>query len=685
MKRDFTSVGLQWVVATDRRLISVIALLALAVCLVLALGAVGGAQPANETTEHEHPDEAEDEGDEGAVSEWLQGQLDDRLGESSVQLNEGQYDGAREAVGDEYDELLSNYAEVENASEEDDERRSAEELEEVRDNQRNLTDEVESYDQTYEEYEQAVEDGDEDRARELARELDDLAASIEERSERTDEAYERSEEETGSDRSSERESVEDVRSEIDSRHSEVREEQFLETELEVESDRTEVSFTDPVTLTGTVTTEEGDPVANEPIGLAIDEQRMTTTTDMTGSFTVDYRPTVLPLNTSTIDVEYVPERGSPYGGSNTSVPISVTQVDSTTEIDDHTETAAFGDDLVVNGTVSADGTEADAVPVLLAIDGEEYDRTETTENGTFSLNTSLPADVPAGDADVRVLTDLDERALANSEAAVPVEVTETPGVLEVRAEPTGEEGAIVAGELTTGGGEPLSEQTIEIDVDGERTTVETGEEGTFERTVTLPEDQSSVTVTVSYADSGSNIEDVEESMTLEREGVGPAGSIDGMFGAYDLPASTEVLGVGLLVTLLGLTLVVGLVRYVRLKRNVDADRDSGRIGSPVGTPTDGAAARALLSLARERLETGETDRAIELAYTAARLALGRGPSEAQTHWEFYEKCLSDGLTDDERRRLESLTENFETAAFAPWSSSETEANESIGNSDRFVE
>ena len=639
----------------------------------------------NETSEHERPEEAEDESEEGAVSEWLSGQLDERLGESAVQLSEGQYDAAREQVGDEYDEDLERYAELEDeVDDEDDERRSAGEFEEARDNQRNITADVESYDRTYEEYQEAVEEGDGETARELARDLDELADSIDEGSQRADEELDRIETETDRDVSMARDSIDSVSSDVESRQSEVREQEFEGTELSVEGDPTAISFSEPMTLSGTVTTEDGEPVANEPIALEIEGQRIEANTSQIGSFSVSYRPTVLPLETTELDVEYVPPRGSPYDGSNASVDVEVEQVDSEIEATEYNETVAFEDNLTVDGTVSAEEVPADAVPVSLIIEGEEYASGETDDDGTFALNATLPANVSLEEPDIRVVTDLEERALANSETDVPVRIEETPSVLEMRVEPTGEHGAIVGGELTTVEGVPVADQTIVIDVEGEETTVETTERGAFEQSITLPDDRTSATVTVTYADSSSNIEDAEESVTIDLGEGGATGFVGSLFEGVPFSVSVESLGLFVLIVLGSVALTVGAYRLYQFRRARGADGTGHRSGSR-GSVSDTGAIRVLLSLARDRLGEGETDRAVELAYVAARLGFGHGPSESQTHWEFYDSCLSGGFSTEELRILESLTTHYEVAVFAPERSQESAANEALRDAERLAE
>ena len=654
----------------------------LAVCLLGLVGLPGVADEGNETVHHEHPAEAEGEADESELADWLQGELDEQLGESSVLLDQREYDAARTVIGDEYDDVLGRYAEVEESDDdEDDERRSAEEYEEARDNQRELVDDVEQYDRTYEEYREAVDEGDTERARELARELDELSASVDERSERADEGYERSEEESDRDTSEERESVENVRQDVEDRHGEIEDVEFIDTVLSVDADSETTSFDDPLGLSGTVTTDDGDPVANEPITLFFADQTVNTTTGADGSFTADYRPTLIPQNTTELEIEFVPEPGSEYAGSETTIPITIEQSSPTVEVTDHTESAAFGDDLFANGTVTVDDEPIGSVPVVLIIEDEVHDQTTTDGDGTFSVNDSLPAGVPAEDADLRVATELEDQALSNAEADVPVEIETTPSALELEVEPVEDNGAILTGTLSTADGESLEGQPIEIAIDDETTEIETDGDGAFERSLTLPEGESAVTITVTYENPESNIEGIEESITIEL-GDDDAGPLQGVIGGYDGPVSLDVLALGLFATVGGLVLAVGLLR-----RQFARGEGGSGAGDGSNEPSTIESIRLLLSLSRERLWGGEPDHAIRLAYAAARLAVG-GPSRArrsQTHWEFYEESTSEGLSEPERRRLASLTSRFERAAFSPEASPETDANDAVEDAERFTE
>ena len=660
-------------------------LLLASLSLIVAMGAVGVAEEVDNDSSptHEDPDEAAGEGDAEAAADWLRDRLERSLGESSIHIEQGEYDAASEAVGDEYNETLSRFVEVSGETGREEDAEAAEELESAGEDQRQLSKDIEEYDRTYEEYQEAVEAGDTERARDLARDLEELSESIEERSESLDESYDRIDQASDRDVSEQREATERVRSDVESRQQEIRDAEFLATELEVEGTPTEISFTDPMDLSGTLVTEEGDPVANEPITLEIDGQNVTTTTDANGGFTATYRPTVLPLDATQIDVEYVPDPGSPYGTSSASLPVSVEQTDSELEITESTDTVAFDGNVTVEGSVSADGTGADGVPVTVLVDDEPIGEGRTLEDGTFVGNGTLPANVSAGEADVEVVTDLENAALAESSDTTTVTIEETPSELTMTVEPFDDRTIYVGGRLTTADGTALEEQTIELDVAGETTTVETDEDGEYEATVALPDDASgSVTVVATYADAGTNVGDSTAEVSIDvgddTSGLASLGVLGSVIAGLEI--RDLVLGAGVLVSLVVLGLAVRRARWGK-----GGASKNGALGRPMGRDsesTDGFVDQ--LRSARRRLGFGEYDRAVEIAYAAVRAGINRGGPDGRTHWEFYEGCRSNGLSPEDVDRLGSITERFEHAAFAPYGLSEEEANSAVADAERLL-
>ncbi|MFC7008581.1 hypothetical protein [Halalkalicoccus salilacus] len=68
-------------------------------------------------------------------------------------------------------------------------------------------------------------------------------------------------------------------------------------------------------LEGRLVTETGEPIANQEVAFAIGEQTVTTTTDDDGAFSLTYRPTTLPLETSSLEIQYEPAASTEYARS----------------------------------------------------------------------------------------------------------------------------------------------------------------------------------------------------------------------------------------------------------------------------------------------------------------------------------------------------------------------------------
>jgi hypothetical protein len=128
----------------------------------------------------------------------------------------------------------------------------------------------------------------------------------------------------------------------------------------------------------------------------------------------------------------------------------------------------------------------------------------------------------------------------------------------------------------------------------------------------------------------------------------------------------------------GAAVVVGLVAIGLWRRRrtdegettVAADDHDGAADGETATDTGETNASGDLApgeAARDRLEAGDPDAAVELAYLDLRSQLLEklAIDGARTHWEFLEGCRSDGLDEDRLAALETVTETYEDAAFAP--------------------
>lgn len=675
----------------NRRVLTLVVL-----TLCVSLVAVGGLAPldvaaqdedTNETetdAPHAHPDETSAEGDSERVANWLQQRLSGSLGDSTVHLNEGQYDQAREALGDDYDGHLAQYAEV--SSEEE-----AEQFEEAQGNQTALIDGVEEYDETYEEYEEARAAGDDERARELARDLDSLSETVDEEGEAVQERQRTIEEETGADTSETRDSIEETRSTVETTQQEVRDTEFITTELTVETDSTEASFDDPMLIDGTITTSDGGPVAYEEITLEIGQQTVQTTTDASGSFSVEYTPTVESLELTELEISYSPETQSEYGGAETTVPVSIEQTEPTIEITETTESVAFGDEFSVSGSVEAGGVGIEGVPVAIFADGERLDEVETDEDGRFEQTTDLPASVQAGDVEVRALVTLDNQALTSADTTTLTTVSETPSEIAVATEHT-DDSIYVQGSLATAEGTPVGGESITLEFAGQSTTVETAADGSYETLIGVPDTAGAfVTVEAIYAESESNIGDSSASADVQVGEATLLTQLSESLGIEWLDVSLPPLPLQHWLAIAGflVLLLTGVYLLFDRKDSSAAHSDTGpggRSDDAGGTSSqDSTTLRAtLLASARELAQAGDSNRAVERAYIAVRQDES-GEGRADTHWEFYRNRQESGFAAEQIDALRSLTQRFEQAAFSAFGVSSDDADAAVDEAETIID
>jgi hypothetical protein len=660
-----------------------------------------------ETAPHEHPDEADEEGNLDAIRDRLQQDLDSRLGDSQVQLEQGQYDQARETLGDDYDESLSRFAEVE--GETDDDGASAEDYEDTRDNQEEFIDSNEEYDRTYEEYQQAREEGDDERAQELARDLEDLERDIDDSGSELEESYDTVSESSGSDFSEQQETTRETRENVSSTQEEVQSEEFIVTELVVEPSSETISFTDPLVVEGQLATEDGQPIANETVQFAVGEQTITTETDANGQFEFTYRPTALPLETEELTIEYVAPSDSDYASTSASVPVSVEQTTPTVTLTESPTEGAYGETVAISGSVAVDDVGASAVPVVISIGGEPVGQTWTNPDGSFDVEAEVPAGASAENAEVRAAVPDEDRALAGADAREPIDIQPTESALTADSERTDAETVRVTGQLATANGVGVAGEPIEIQVGGTTlVTAETDENGTYDVEFSMPTEGvgESLEIRALYAPDHTALDDAQATTSVQlpaEEREEDEDAITAILGTAQqyLPASLLIfldqnrLLVGSLSTLLGLTLLVLFASSFLMDLFTRRDDDESATAESTGTRETVASpsseggeeiAPTLLERARRQLQTGHTDRAVETAYVAARRKLDDGlVSAAATHWEFYRERQDNGISDEEVTALRSLTEEFEQAAFTNWEVSSDTADDAIEQAETVVD
>ncbi|TMT87957.1 hypothetical protein E2L06_10785 [Haloterrigena sp. H1] len=620
----------------------------------------------NETTPHRNPDNYSEDGDLNSVEGWLADRLSTQLGESAIQLSEGEYELAKDYVGEDYRERLGQYVDV--AGETDGESQE-DEFEEAGEKQSRLSDTVQEYRETKDEYEAAREEGNEQRARERARELETLANEIESLGGSVRESYDKIENQTNADLSEADTAVENVTETIQTEQAVVREQSFEKTELTLTSERETISFLEPLVATGELRTADGTPIANEEIRLTIGNHTKWVTTDSAGAFTLEYRPTDEQLSTDKLAVQYVPKTESVYLGDETNVSVSIEQAEPTVSLSEVSSEVSYNDEAAVAGELAVDGTPVDGVTLAVVLEGEQIG-TATVTDGEFSGTGTVSASVPDGVAELGVRLPFDDQALAATNNTTTVTVRETESKLSIEGESTGSREITVNGTLGTASGDGVAGETVQLRIDGTSVgTVTTGEGGSFGETVSVPDSisGSDVTVAVVYEGSGSNLAPTTAETVVV---IGQTGT--------QLPTSVWLAGGFLAVIAAGL----GFWWYRRSATEIPSggpadDRQStldGTTATKKSSDLSSDTVTPLLERAHEQLTSGRPDDAARTSYAAVRRALAARMDKqgALTHWEFYRTYRSEDVPDAEL--LHDITQGYERAAFGRESVSTDEAS-----------
>ncbi|MFC4438481.1 MULTISPECIES: putative sodium/potassium/calcium exchanger [Natrialbaceae] len=654
-----------------------------------ALATTDDADAENDTVRHQNPDEYDAEGDDAQLESWLSNQLSSQLQDSTIALSEGEYDLAREYVDEEYQDRLGQYVEVTgetestSAGDEDGEPTEPDEAyEQAAAEQERLADNVEEYRETKAEYEAALEAGDDERAHELARELEELYAEIDEAGGNAVTSYEVLTNETDADLSEAAGAVNETRDEIADEQTVVREQQFVETELHLETDDETASFSDPLVVHGEIRTADGSSVEDEEIQLLVEGEPVTVDSesgewwseDADGGFELEYRPTTLDLESEAITVEYVPDDASTYLGSEAELDVDLEQEEPTITDLEATDEVAYGETLQVSGELAVDGVPVDDVPLAVTVDGESFG-TLNVSDGTFSGSGPVPANVSDGDQTVRVSLPFEDQALAATTAEVPVTVAETETELAVEATAIGEDELAVEGSLETAGGEGLEGQPVQLQIDDTTETVTTDADGEFADTVTLPSTAGGedVTVTATYEGTGTSLAAATTEAAVPVPG-GEGGLLDGV------PSSLLAV-LGALLAIVTLTAIGWWHRrqseagQLPREPSDDAGSSTSDRAAESSAPSR-AVADSLVSRAAEQLADGRADSAVRSCYAAVRHVHGAtlGGTGALTHWEFYRQQADAGAASGaEADSLREIVEAYERAAFTPDSISESAA------------
>ncbi|ELZ89402.1 hypothetical protein, partial [Haloferax sulfurifontis] len=636
-----------------------------------ALGSAAGPprQTANETNNstgvlHENPDEVDDENELDRLLSYLSGELNGDIGASALRLSQGEYAAARAALGDDYDDSLAKYVDVEGETGDD---RTGEEYRTVGETQRAYVDTVSEFRETRREYEAARQAGDDERARELARELTRLAEDGETQSARLTDAFETISNRTDGDLTESSARIGAVQANISERRDEIVSREFVATRLSVDDYDRNISFTDPLVVSGSLVADNGTPVAATTARFAVGGQTVRSAVDPDGSFELTYRPTRIPADTSALVVRYLPNDASMYQATERVVPVAVSQVNATADLSGPSASPyGYADAVSVRAAVRANGTPVADYPLSATFAGSSATAAATDASGRSTISATVPA-TATGAASIRVVPDGDDRAVtfAPATASVPLETEGT--TLDASARETGNETVVVDGRLETDEGEAVRDQTVAVSVGGRAVaSATTDQSGAYRATFDLPSDASAENATVSAAfdGAGTNLGSSAATASVrlsDGAAAGGSGASGGLpFDPFDL--AWVVVG----------TAVVGLVAAVLLRRNGAGDSVTAAVADESGAsdagdtvdPEPAGTGTTALDSAAAALDAGRPNDAVVVAYAGVRESLGTaaGVDDAATHWEFCDRCVDAGVAPADA--LESLTAGYERAAYS---------------------
>ena len=623
----------------------------------------------NTTVPHENPEEVEQENRLDRLASYLSEDLNEQIGESSLQLSQGEYDAARAALGDDYNESLSKYVDVRG---ETDSEGASDEYETARSTQREYVDTVSEFQETRQEYQEARQAGEDDRARELARELAQLAAEGESQSEQVVNFYSQIANQTGGNLSESRDRVTTIQSNISEQTEQIVAREFVETRLSIRSADRNISFRDPLVLTGALETINGTPVDADQVRFAVGERVIRTAVAANGTFEFTYRPATIDVDTTALTIEYRPPGSSVYLTSNETVPVNVTQVTATARVSGPINTTyGYADSIAVDASIGVNGTAVVNYPLVASFASTSISTARTNGSGESTFAGTVPASVPVGDATLRVGGGRDDRAVRVQSATVPVTIVSTTTELSAEASTNAAGAVIVDGQLLTSDGEAVAGQSVAVALNGRiLETTTTRPSGRYRTRIDFPPNATigNTTVVVRFDGSGTNLKSANASTGIAITD-GNGGSSGGAFLDNLLPfRSSDLVWIGLAVVIVGVVTVV-------FARRRDARTDTDTTGTAEtavaeatdpepSTPTETDVSASILDSANQTLSEGHPNDAVVTAYAGVREVLGDSVAvdTSATHWEFYRRCLEQGFAQEES--LESLTRGYERAAYS---------------------
>ena len=620
------------------------------------LGAAAQETPTNNTTiQHERPSEVSADGDTEQVKRWLERRLARQLGESAVNISQGQYERGRAVIGDAYTSRLDQYVSVDGETETESDDRTGQTYREAQQNQREYANATQAYRETYERYERARRNGNTTGARRAARELETLSERVQTLNASLQREYVTLTNRTAVDTDQSRDALATTSSAIASQQATVRDETFVAATLTARTNASTVSFTSPAMVSGRLRLANGTVLSNVAGRIVVADRSYAVTTDSEGRFAVQYRPVSLPANATSVPVRFVPTATSVYLGASDDISVSVTQRSPRLELTTTPTSGGYGDSLTTTAVATVDGRPVPSLPIRARI-GETVVSGRTDTDGRVTLSPRVPAALAPGERPLRVAHTRSTVAVGQNATATTVRITETGTTLTVDATADGD--LRVRGRLRTADGDPVGAQPLRVVFGETSRSVETNATGWYQLTVSnvsaLDGAGDALAVTARFNGSGTNLRDSRAETSVTRQSTPQEGD------------SLMPLIVGSLVV--GVLVVAGVVGLSRRQPEGGTDEtDETATPSPASTPADTpspAQSVPWLDRAQSALAAGDDERAIVAAYAAVRRFFEREASlpSTLTHREFV-AAGTDALSGDDIEALSTVATTYERSTF----------------------
>ena len=241
----------------------------------------------------------------------------------------------------------------------------------------------------------------------------------------------------------------------------------------------DVEFGDEVTITGKLADDEGNPIADAPISVIVDNQIVKVTTDDEGNYEANV--TTNKLGELPVTVEF--KGNEIYNPTETESTINVEPKTATIELVVPEEATVNKPAEIYGRVTDKEGNILFDVPVVVTVNGEDYPAV-TDENGMYTIEAD---NVVVGDNNVTV------RVVDETISAQPVndsftaDKQDTELSLEYIEPTTVGDNANIEGQLVDDEGNPIADAPITVTVDGKDYPTTTDENGNYE--VLVPVDK----------------------------------------------------------------------------------------------------------------------------------------------------------------------------------------------------